>query len=256
MDGIRAIIVDDEIHARKKLRALLEGSRGVEVVGEYDNGADAVSAIEAGGVDLVFLDVQMPGMSGLDVVRSISPESMPMVVFATAYDRFAVEAFEAHAVDYLLKPIDPERISRTLDYARERLSARTAGDAARRLERLLDTLGGAHSYARRFAIKSGGTIHVLDVDDIDWIEADGNYVTFHAAGKTYLDRETLSGVERRLDPARFVRIHRSRIVCVDRVRALKPDRHGDFTVIMKDGTELTLTRTHRARLLERFEADT
>jgi len=252
---LRVLIVDDEVHARRRMRALLAAHADIAVVGECGNGADAVRAMEAGGVDLVFLDVQMPGMSGLDVVRAVSPARMPMVVFATAYDRFAVEAFEAHAVDYLLKPIDPERIARTLGYARERLSARAAGDTARRLEQLLETLGTGAAYARRFAVKSGGTIHVVDVDDIDWIEADGNYVTFHAAGKTYLHRETLAGVERRLDPGRFARIHRSRIVAIDRVRALKPDRHGDYTVVMKDGTELTLTRTHKDNLLNHFEVE-
>jgi two-component system LytT family response regulator len=253
MEKLRAIIVDDEVHARKKMRALLESEAGVVVVGECDNGADAVELIRSEDADVVFLDVQMPGMNGLDVVRGVGPDEMPMVVFATAYDRFAVDAFEAHAVDYLLKPIDPGRMRRTLEYVRERLSSRSAGNSARRLEQLVERLGGART--KRFAVKSGGAIHVVDVDDIDWVEADGNYVTIHAAGKTYLHRETLRSLEGKLDPERFARIHRSYIVSVDRVERLQPDRHGDYKVVMRDGTELTLSRTYRDDLLGRFDTE-
>ncbi len=256
MDPIRVLIVDDEIHARKKMRALLRGYQDVAVVGEGENGADAVELIHDVKPDLVFLDVQMPGMSGLDVVREVGPGAMPMVVFATAYDRFAVDAFDAHAVDYLLKPVDPERLERTLAHVRERLRERDAGDTARKLEAILKRIGGAESdYAERIAVKSGGTIHVVEVNAIDWIEADGNYVTFHVADKTYLHRETLQNVEAGLDPRRFTRIHRSRIVNVDRVRQLKPDRHGDYKVVLHDGTEITLSRTHRHNLLGRFVGD-
>ena len=256
MDSIRVLIVDDEIHARKKMRALLRGYQDIAIVGECESGADAVDLIVDLRPDLVFLDVQMPGMSGLDVVREIGPGAMPMVIFATAYDRFAVEAFDAHAVDYLLKPIDPERLERALAHVRDRTRERGAGDTARQLKAILQRLGGAESgYVDRFAVKSGGTIHMVDVGSIDWIEADGNYVTFHVAEKTYLHRETLRSIEAKLDPRRFARIHRSRIVNVDRVRQLKPDRHGDYKVVLHDGTEVTLTRTHRHNLLGRFGGD-
>lgn len=252
MKTIRAIIVDDEVHARKKMRALLDAHDDVSVVRECDNGGDAVAAIEKDRPDVVFLDVQMPGMSGLDVVRSIGADAMPLVVFATAFDRFAIDAFDAHALDYLLKPIDPSRLQRALEAVRERMRSHEADDARRRLEAALARLAAQGRYARKFAVKSGGAIHVVDVESIDWIGADGNYVNFHAAGKTYLHREALQSVEQKLDPARFARIHRSQVVNVDRVRRLEPDRHGDYRVVLEDGTELTLTRTYRDRFLERF----
>jgi two-component system LytT family response regulator len=246
--ALRVLIVDDEVHARKKMRALLAGRDDVVVAGECDNGADAVAKIRRGSIDLVFLDVQMPGMTGLDVVREVGAGEMPMVVFATAFDRFAVDAFEAYAVDYLLKPVDPEHLDRALARARERLRSR----AAPALEALLDRLGTAREYARRFAVKSGGAIHVIDVDAIDWVEADGNYVTFHAGGKTYLHRETLTAVERALDPERFVRVHRSYVVSVERVERLDPDRHGDYTIVMSGGARIPLARTYRQSLLDRI----
>lgn len=246
---IRTLIVDDEVHARNRMRALLSAFDDIEVVAECASGVEALAAIDAHRLDLVFLDVQMPGMSGLDVVRDVGADRMPLVVFATAYDRFAIEAFEAHAVDYLLKPIDPERMARTMEFVRRRLRESGGGE---RLRELLDRM--ERGYPRKLAVKSGGTIHVVDVDAIDWIEADGNYVTIHAAGSTYLHRETLQGIGQRLDPARFARVHRSHVVNLDRVRRLEPDRHGDYTVVMEDGTRLTLTRTWRETFLERFGA--
>ncbi|MGD8869699.1 MAG: LytTR family DNA-binding domain-containing protein [Gemmatimonadales bacterium] len=251
---IRAVIVDDEVHARRKMRSLLSAFDDVEVVAECASGSEAIAAVAGSDPDVVFLDVQMPGMSGLEVVRAIGPERMPMVVFATAYDRFAIDAFEAHAVDYLLKPIDPERLQRTVEFLRGRLRAQRENEAAGRLEEVLARLD-APAYARKFAVKSGGAIHVIDVDAIDWVEADGNYVTFHVGARTYLHRETLQRVAARLDPGRFARIHRSSIVNVDRVRRLEPDRHGDYTVVMEGGEELTLTRTYRDGFLERFGDD-
>lgn len=248
---IRVLIVDDEVHARRRMRALLSAYDDVEVVAESASGVEAVAAIGEHRLDAVFLDVQMPGMSGLDVVRDIGAERMPLVVFATAYDRFAIEAFEAHAVDYLLKPIDPDRLARTIEFVRRRLAESGSGGGAD-LGALLSKVNPG--YPRKLAVKSGGTIHVVDVDAIDWIEADGNYVTIHAAGASYLHRETLQGIERRLDPERFARIHRSHLVNLDRVRRLEPDRHGDYAVVMDDGTRLTLTRTWREGFLERFGA--
>jgi two-component system LytT family response regulator len=252
MKTIRALIVDDEVHARKKMRSLLGAHEDIVVVAECESGREAVGAIEDANPDVVFLDVQMPGLSGLDVVRSIGADNMPMVVFATAYDRFAIDAFDAHAVDYLLKPIDPARLGRTLELVRKRLRSSEGDDAGSRLDEVLARLASSGDYALKFALKSGGTIHMVDVDAIDWIEADGNYVTFHAAGKTYLHRETLQSVTRKLDPKRFARVHRSHAVNVDRVRRLEPDRHGDFRIVLDDGTELTLTRTYREGFLERF----
>lgn len=246
---MRVIIVDDEVHARRKMQALLSAFDDVDVVAECAGGAEAVAAVEEHAPDVVFLDVQMPGMSGLEVVRAVGPGRMPLVVFATAYDRFAIEAFEAHAVDYLLKPIDPDRLGRTIEHLRDRLRQSRPdraglGDVLARLD--------TPAWPRKLAVKSGGSIHVVDVDRIDWIEADGNYVSIHAAGETYLHRETLHGIEARLDPERFARIHRSYIVAVDRVRRLEPDRHGDYAVVMKDGETLTLTRTYRDQFMERF----
>lgn len=249
---IRAIVVDDEVHARRKMRALLSAHDDIEVVAECETGTAAVHTIVAQKPDVVFLDVQMPGMSGIEVVDAVGAADMPLVVFATAYDRFAIEAFEAHAVDYLLKPIDPARFERTMDYVRDRLRESTADAERRRLQDVITRMDPARRFPRKLAVRSGGTIHVVDVDTIDWIEADGNYVTFHTAGHTYLHRESLRGVEERLDPERFARAHRSHIINLDRVRSLRSDRHGDYTIVMENGDELTLSRTYRGRFLERF----
>lgn len=256
MSHIRALIVDDEPPARENLRILLQASSDVEVVRECRSGADAVRAIDDLRPDLVFLDVQMPGMNGFEVIRAVGPKRMPTTVFVTAYDRYALRAFEARALDYLLKPFDDQRFAETLSRARERIREQKESDLAQRLVSLVrervrddsDSSTGAPAPLTHLAIRERGRVMVLPVRDVDRFEAAGDYVRVHAVGKVHLFDETMKWLEARLDPERFVRIHRSHIVRVDRIRELHPFFHGDYVVKLVDGTELRLSRGRRAAL--------
>ncbi|HEX2061875.1 MAG TPA: response regulator, partial [Thermoanaerobaculia bacterium] len=199
---MRVLIVDDEPLARRGLRRLLESEPDVEVIGEAGSGTAAVEAIRALEPELVFLDIQMPEMDGLSVVATIGPERMPPVVFVTAFDQYAIDAFDVNAADYVLKPVDPERFQRALERARRR----KPDDLEERLRRVLET---ARPRRERLVVRSTGKIQFVSVDEIDWINAEDNYVRIHAAGKTYLMRETVTGIEQRLDAGAFVRIRRS-----------------------------------------------
>ena len=260
MSAIRTLIVDDEPLARDGIRLRLEQHGGFEVVAECGNGADAVEALLACEVDLVFLDVQMPGVTGLEVVDEIGPARMPVTVFVTAYDQYALRAFEAHALDYVLKPFDDERFAATVRRVRERVQERRAGRLGERLAGLLGELdgrgsssaaeGGAGSrrYPDRLAVKDASRVTFVPVEDLDWVEADGDYMRLHCGGKSHLVRRTMAEMEKRLDPDRFVRIHRSTIVALDRIRELRPTFHGEYAVLLKDGTKLKLSRGYRAKL--------
>jgi len=245
---VKTLIVDDEPLARERLRELLKGLPDVEIVGERGDGRAAVEAIKRLKPELVFLDVQMPGMDGFAVIEEVGAGAMPAVVFVTAYDQHAVKAFEVHAVDYLLKPFDDERFASALRRAREAVAGRGgAGDeTARRLALLLAGVRGGG--ARKLVIKSSGRMTFLNAEDVDWVEASGNYLRLHAGSASHLMRGTLAGLEATLDPGRFCRIHRSTIVNVDRIRELQPFFHGDFVVILHDGTRLTLKRGYREHL--------
>ncbi|MGH7565734.1 MAG: LytR/AlgR family response regulator transcription factor [Gemmatimonadota bacterium] len=260
---IRALIVDDEPPARENLRVLLEGEPEVEIVGERASGAGAVEAIKSLQPDLVFLDVQMPGMDGFDVIEAVGAERMPVVVFVTAYDRYALQAFEARALDYLLKPFDDRRFAETLARARERIWERGESDLARRLVSLIEERGGAERRIpagrrsaaepparrlRHLTVRERDRVVVLRVDDVDRFEAAGDYVEVHAGGKVHLLDDTMKSLEARLDPGRFVRIHRSHIVRVERIRELHPFFHGDYVVVLRDGTKVRLARGRRAAL--------
>lgn len=251
---IRTLIVDDEIIARDRVRRFLGGEPDVEVVGECGNGVDAVAAVKKFAPDLMFLDVQMPEMTGFEVIKTLGAARPPVVVFITAYDQFAIRAFEVHALDYLLKPFTRDRFRQAVRYAREQLEQRRTGDVDDRLRALLEDLkGSGQKYLERLVVKSSGRVYFLKAADVDWIEASGNYVTLHAGRETHLLRETMNHLEGKLDPERFLRIHRSRLVNIDRIKELHPLFNGDYTVVMRDGTELTLTRTYRDRLLKLFE---
>jgi two-component system LytT family response regulator len=249
----RALIADDEPLARERLRDLLSADPDVVVIGEAADGEETVSAVRSLAPDLLFLDVQMPGCDGFEVLRRLDPGQLPLTVFVTAYDRYALRAFEVHAVDYLLKPFDTDRFRTALVRAKERL-ARDRSSEFR--ESLLAMLGKPAEAARpvgRIAIKSGEGIVILRTDEIHWVEAAGNFVKFHCAGgKTWLHRETMNGLEARLDSERFVRIHRSTIVNIEAVKELQPLFHGDSVVILRDGSELTLSRSYRSRLQKFF----
>lgn len=247
---IRALIVDDEPLGRERVRALLHEDAEVEVVGEIPDGRRAVAAVEKLKPDLLFLDVQMPEMDGFAVLDAIAGKHMPAIIFVTAYDRYAVQAFEVHALDYLLKAFDRERFGKAVERAKEEIRRSREGALSERLAGLLEDLESRKPLATRMVIKSGGRIFFLPVEEIDWVEAADNYVCIHAGSETHLMRETLQALESRLNPAKFFRIHRSTIVNIDRIRELQPIFHGDYSVRLRDGTELTLSRSYREKLGE------
>jgi two-component system LytT family response regulator len=249
---IRTLVVDDEPMARERVMSLLEQQPDIEVVGECADGAQAVSAIERLEPELVFLDVQIPVMDGFDVIRAVPPQRMPMVVFTTAYDEYALRAFEVHALDYLLKPFDGPRFLHALERARERLDRQRAGDLGKRLLAMVhDIRPEPAPQPDRLVVKSGGRIHFLRMDEIDWIDAAGNYVRLHVTHESYLFRETMNAIEQRLDRSRFVRIHRSHIVNIDRIKELLPGT-GEHVVVLRNDVRLTLSRGYRERLQERL----
>jgi len=248
MEPVRVLIVDDEPLARDGVRLHLELESDFEVAGEAGSGEEAVALIAELAPDLVFLDVQMPGIDGFGVIEAVGVERMPVTIFVTAYDQFALKAFEAHALDYLLKPFDAERFRSAVARARAQLRAHRFGDVEGQLAALLGELRGKREYLERIVVRSGGRILILRIEDIDWLEAASNYVRIHAGGRQYLLRETMSNLEARLDPARFVRIHRSTMVRIDRIRELEPLFQGDYVLILEDGTRLTSSRGYRDRL--------
>ena len=249
---IRTVIVDDEELARRGLRALSRRCEDVELVCECRNGREAVDAIHRHRPDLVFLDVQMPGKTGFDVIGALADTQRPHVVFVTAYDKFALRAFEVHALDYLLKPVNEERFDAALARVREAMSHATDNALAQRVRQAAADLQvtappSVASAVDRLPIKANGRIIVIRLADIDWIEADRDYVSVHVGGgKTWLMRETIAAVELRLALSGFVRIHRSAIVNAERVKELRPRDKGEYTVVLNDGTELKLTRNYRA----------
>jgi len=252
-DRIRTVIVDDERLARGALRMRLQDEPDIEVVGEAATGREAVTLIAEALPDVVFLDVQMPGMDGFEVLDRVSQTWLPIVVFVTAHDRYALKAFETHALDYLLKPFTRDRFRAALERARAAFA--NAGDASahRGLVRLLNDRSRSpaderRGYFVRFAVKRHRGMRLVQVRDIDYIEARGNYAEIHAAGQTHLVRMTMQELEHRLDPSMFVRIQRSTIVQIDRIRDIVAANHSDFDLSLHDGTVLRLSRTYRGRL--------
>lgn len=245
----RVLIVDDEPLAREGVRELLEGKPGLHVIGESADGVQAVDDILRLTPDLVFLDVQIPELDGFGVVSTVGVENMPAVIFVTAYDEFAVRAFDIHALDYLLKPIDPARFDLALDRARSVLELREPGALQRKLLELLRDVQGESHYLERMAVRSHGKISFLRTAEIDWIQADGDYVCVNIAGRKHLVREKISELENKLHPKRFARIHRSTIVNIDRIMELQPLFHGEYAVTLRNGVKLTLSRSYRDRTL-------
>jgi two-component system LytT family response regulator len=248
---IRTVIADDEELARRGLRALSQRCEDLELICECRNGRETVEAIVRHRPDLVFLDVQMPGKTGFDVISAIAEGPRPHVVFVTAYDKFALRAFEVHALDYLLKPVNEERFDAALARVRWAMSHATNDAMVARVRQVPTDLPAVPSPAMgsvvdRLPIKVNGRIIIIRVADIDWIEADRDYVSVNVAGKAWLMRETIAAVELRLALSGFVRIHRSTLVNAERVRELRPQEKGEYTVVLNDGTELKLTRHYRA----------
>jgi two-component system, LytTR family, response regulator len=244
---VRVVIVDDEPLARDKLRTFLARHAGFELVGEAGDGLSAARLIEGERPDLVLLDIQMPEMDGFEVLAAVDGEPVPYIIFVTAYDRYAIQAFEVGAIDYLLKPVAPDRFDQALDRARHQLD-RGAGDLADRLARALEQVAPARPPVERFLVKDQGRSRFVAAGEVEWIEAAGNYLKLHTPGGTHLVRATMKEIESRLDPARFARVHRTSIVNVDRIQYLEPWSHGDQLMVMKSGERLMLSRRYRDRL--------
>jgi two-component system LytT family response regulator len=248
----RVLIVDDEPLARERLRTLLQEEGGIEIVGEASEGLSAAESILALTPDIVFLDVQMPGADGFDVIEAVGADRMPFVVFVTAFDRYALRAFDVHALDYLLKPFDRDRFRQALARARQQMTNRqNGGEVERRLAAIVEDLKPAKAKTDRFVVKSGGRIFFVRTGEIDWIEAAGNYVKLHVGNDSHLIRETMNAVEGKLSSDMFVRIHRCHIVNIEQVRELQPWFNGEYVVFLQYGTRLTLSRGYRERLQER-----
>ena len=251
--NIRALIVDDETAARERLRMLLAKESDVEVLGECETGAEAVAAVRAHQPNLLFLDIQMPEMDGFDVLRALGP-ALPIVIFVTAFDRYAVKAFEVHALDYLLKPFKPARLATALAHAREQLAARSEGTLTQRIRTLLDERTAAAPVPiTRVAVRQGERVRFIRTDDLDWVEASGNYIVLHSGGEKHTLRETLGAFEAKLPPKHFLRLSRSVIVNLERVREAEPGFNDEHFVLLKDGTRLTMTRGLR-ELQERLRS--
>jgi two-component system LytT family response regulator len=247
---IRVLLVDDELLAREMIREMLADDLEAVIIGECINGEEAVAAIAEHTPDLVFLDVQMPESTGFEVLETLKNGYVPHVIFVTAYDQYAVRAFEVHALDYLLKPFDRERFDACWQRAKEQILKERNGRLDERILTLLEELKAGSKYLERLVIKSGGRVFFLETDEIDWIEAEGNYVSVHSGKKSHLLRETISSLESQLDPKKFRRIHRSAIVQLDKIKELQPWFHGEYRVILHSGAQVMLSRNYRENLQE------
>jgi two-component system LytT family response regulator len=240
--SIRAFVVDDEPLARRTIRRFVAKNTGVEIIGECGDGESAVRAIQDSKPDLVFLDIQMPEMDGFQVLSKIGADQMPVTIFVTAHDRFALRAFDANAIDYLLKPIGKERFERALERAKQRIAAKAHGDEVQRILSAVGQRAAANKYPNRLAVPKNGRIMFVATHDIDWIEAEGNYVRLHVGSREHELRETLAELGEKLNPAEFLRIHRSTIVNIERIEEIQPWFHGHHRVLLKNGKELRMSR--------------
>ncbi len=248
-EPLRVLIVDDEPPARDLLREMLKPAPDAVVVGEAGDGVQAAQAIAELKPDLVFLDIRMPELDGFDVLAALPEGPLPLVIFVTAFDTYAVRAFEIHAVDYVLKPFDRERLNEALQRARQRARMTRDNDQERRVLGLLQELAGHRRPLERVLVRTGARFEFVRTTDIDWIEAAGNYVTLHVGARTPLLRHTLAALEQQLDPARFRRIHRSVIVNLDRIQDIRPALGGEYSARLHDGTELRISRRYRQNVL-------
>ncbi len=261
-EKIRVILVDDEPLALRGLKLRLQNYPEVEIIGECANGREAVKEIKAQSPDLVFLDIQMPGLDGFGVVRAMIGAPAPLFIFVTAYDKYAIDAFEANALDYIVKPVEEERLNDALHRAREALKSKAAANRESKLIEMLASLSDddrdrikelindpewtdKQRYPERLSFKDGSKVVMLDADEIEWIDAAGDYMCIHAGGKTHIIRETMKALQTRLDPARFQRVHRSAIVNVKRVKELHPHSNGEYFLVLDNGAELKLSRSYK-----------
>jgi len=251
MDRIRTIVVDDEKPARMRLIELLQREADVEVAGTASDGREALDVLRRVKPDLLFLDVQMPQLDGFGVLEQLAPNEMPITILVTAYDKYAIQAFDAHAIDYLLKPFSDQRFDNAIKRARKYIASadvRGQGEELTAAAEERRSVNARSGFLERLVLKSNGSITFLDVDDVDWIEAAGVYIYLHAGRQKHLYRSSVTQLLQRLNPRRFVRIHRSAAVNTSRIRELQSVSHGDFALILKDGTELTLSRAYRSQV--------
>jgi len=251
--ALTAVIADDEPLARERIRTLLAGFPEVVLVGEARDGNEAVAKVREVKPSLLFLDVQMPERDGFGVLEKLSPAATPAVVFVTAYDTFALKAFEVHAVDYLLKPFTRARFNRAMDHVLKKLERPAPAGIDPEIVALLASIRAQRRAQGRVAIRCGEAVYFVRIADIEWLEASGNYVKIHAGGQEHLLRDTLKSFEERLDPDRFLRVHRSAIVNVDSIQRLEPWFHGEYAVVLRDGTRLMSSRTYSERLRKIIE---
>lgn len=245
---IRALIVDDEPLPRERIRTLLAEHRDIAVIGECRDGQEAANTILAERPDLVFLDIQMPELDGFEVIQAISDEDLPAIVFVTAFDEYAIRAFEVNAIDYLLKPINAARFEKAVRRAIDRLANSNGRKPDRQLLDFVERLRAERQYTARFVVRSGSKLSFVRASEVDWIDVADNYVRLHAASREHLVRDTLKSVESQLDPEIFVRVHRSLIINLDRLASVEPAFHGEYIVTMKDGAKLTTSRSYSERL--------
>ena len=257
-EKIRTVIVDDEPLARRNLRLLLEKDPQIEIIDECRNGREAVRALKNFSPELVFLDIQMPEMDGFDVLAEVGPKQIQAIIFVTAFDQYALKAFEVHALDYLLKPFDDARFQKALDKAKSQIEQRQINKISKKLLALLEDREHRQeerqkTYLTRLMIKLASRVVLLKVGEIDWIEADGNYAKLHVGRKSHLLREKMHDLEAQLNPKKFVRIHRSIIVNLDRIKEMHPHFNGDYVVVLEDGSQLKLSRSRREHLEARLK---
>jgi len=243
---MRALIVDDEPLARRGVVLMLRQFEDIDIVGECGDGRSAVDRILERSPDVVFLDIQMPGMDGFDVLRALPIESMPAVIFLTAHDQHVLQAFDFHALHYLLKPVDDTRFAAAISRVRDLADSKLKNDLAQRVRKMLD--GTSHRYASRFAVQTGSRIQIVVAEDIEWVGSAGNYVELHVNGRSFLLRESMASFEQRLDPAKFIRIHRSRILQSKVIAELQSIENREFMVTLSDGSEHRSSRTYADRL--------
>ncbi len=243
-----AIIVDDEPLARERIRSLIEERGDIEIIRECKDGREAVVALLDERPDLVFLDIQMPEMDGFEVIASIDDEHLPAIIFITAFDEYAIRAFEVNAIDYLLKPINPARFEKAVSRAIDRLSWREKKESDKTLRDFIERLQLERGYTSRFVVRNQSKLYFVRASDVDWIDSAANYARLHVSGKEHLVRETLKSIEARLNPEVFVRLHRSAIINVERIASVEPHFHGEYVVTMADGAKLTTSRTHSSKL--------
>lgn len=245
---IRVLVVDDEALARERACQLLKADPEIEIIGQCGDGQTAVEKIQKDKPDLVLLDVQMPELDGFAVVEAVGADKMPAVIFVTAHEKFALKAFDVHAIDYLLKPYDRERFETALRRAKDQLARSKSGDLQSKMSALLGEIKTQPKPANRLVVKTEGRVLLLKNEDVDWVEAADNYIILHIGADTHMLRETMTSIESRLPSEKFIRVNRSTIVNIDRIKELQPLFHGEYVIILKNGTKLTLSRGYREKL--------